>query len=251
MEAITIPDIVPYYLALLGLLLIWELYRIEVLVGRIKAVELWDWPGIKLFLHAGPEDSHTCPACQEANNTVFLPKVVASKKFSPLAKPCTNPNGCRCLMVGLYGSWPEALRLQWQLGTQAGRIRLSSQEMTQLLDEALARRGAAVTEDRISIAVLEAFRAEGSNPDVAVERYRFVVDHALADRDLAFVVPAYLRLSDLLEQLGRKDEALAVADQFLKAYGEKKAQPHGPTDEQLSLISQRMTPLQMSAKRSI
>ena len=27
MEAITIPDIVPYFLAILGLLLVWELYR--------------------------------------------------------------------------------------------------------------------------------------------------------------------------------------------------------------------------------
>ncbi len=72
------------------------------------------------------------------------------------------------------------------------------------------------TRDRISIAVLEAIRAESSSTDLAIKCYRFVIDHAQTDRELAFFVPAYLRLSELLEQVGRKDEALAVADQFLK-----------------------------------
>ncbi|MCZ6780960.1 MAG: hypothetical protein O7C73_04880 [Nitrospirae bacterium] len=84
---------------------------------------------------------------------------------------------------------------------------------------------------------------------MAIKCYRFVSDHAQADRDLAFVVPAYLRLSELLEQVGRKDEALAVADQFLKVYGGQKKHPHRPTEEQLSLMSLRMTRLLTSLQR--
>ena len=84
---------------------------------------------------------------------------------------------------------------------------------------------------------------------MAIKCYRFVSDHAQADRDLAFVVPAYLRLSELLEQFGRKDEALAVADQFLKAYGDREKHPHGPTEEQRSLMSLRVTRLLTSLQR--
>ena len=244
--AITIPDIVPYLLASLGLLFLWQLHSLQVRAGRIKAVDIWNRSGIRLFLHVTPEDSHACAACREVNNTAFLPEVVASMKFGPLTKPCTNPSGCRCLMVGLHGSWPEALRLQGQLMRQAGRVCLSSKEMTQLLDGALA---STTTSDQISIAVLEAIRAESSNPDVAIKRYLFVIDHVQADRDLAFVVPASLRLSELLEQFGRKDEALAVADQFLKVYGDREKHPHGPTEEQRSLMSLRVTRLLTSLQR--
>ncbi len=74
-------------------------------------------------------------------------------------------------------------------------------------------------------------------------------DHAQADRDLAFFVPAYLRLSELLGQVGRKDEALAVADQFLKVPGDQKKQPQGPTEDQLSLMSLRVTRLLTSLQR--
>ncbi len=76
-----------------------------------------------------------------------------------------------------------------------------------------------------------------------------MIDHAQTDRDLAFFVPAYLRLSELLEQVGRKDEALAVADQFLKAYGDQKKHPQGPTEEQRSLMSLRVTRLLTSLQR--
>lgn len=64
------------------------------------------------------------------------------------------PRGFRCLMVGLHGSWPEALRLQGQLMRQPGRVCLSSKEMTQLLDGALA---STTPSDRISIAVLDSY----------------------------------------------------------------------------------------------
>lgn len=89
--AITIPDIVPYLLASLGLLFLWQLHSLQVRAGRIKAVDIWNRSGIRLFLHVTPEDSHACAACREVNNTAFLPKVVASMKFGPLTKPCTTP----------------------------------------------------------------------------------------------------------------------------------------------------------------
>jgi len=101
---ITIPDILPYLLAILGLLLLWQLHNMQVQAGHIKTVDSWDRSGIRLFLHVTPEDSHACVACREANGMAFLPAVVASHKFRPLAKTCTNPGGCRCLLVGLYGA---------------------------------------------------------------------------------------------------------------------------------------------------
>lgn len=241
MLTIAIPEIVPYLLAILGLLIVWQLYAIQVQAGRIQTVDVFSRSGIRLFVNTTPEDSIACLACREANGMAFLPNVVAAKKFRPTTRTCTNPAGCRCLMVGLYGAWPEAARIQAELYKHSGRVRLSRQEMKNLVDGAQARKTAA-KDDQVSLAILEAMRAEESSPDVAIAHYRHVVDHAKNDPDLALLVPAYLRLTELLERAGRKEEALGAVKQFFKSYGEKQG-PHVPTDDQLSFMSLRRTRL--------
>ncbi len=247
MSHITIPDIVPYLLAILGLLLLWQLHRMQAQAGRIKAVDSWDRSGIRLFLHVTPEDSHACLACREADGMAFLPTVVASKKFRPMARTCTNPAGCRCLLVGLYGAWAEAESVQKELKDNGGRLRLSQTRLSGLVEGAQARR-TGVAADQISLAILEAVRAEGGDPDQAVEHYRFVVENAAKERDRAFLVPAYLRLADLLEQRGRPDDALDLVDQFFKKLPDLT--PQAPTDAQRSLMSLRKTRLMAALKKS-
>lgn len=243
MPQIALPDFLPYLLGILGLLLVWEVHNIQVRAGRIKAVDILNRSGIRLFIHVTPDDSFACSVCREVNVTAFLPTLVASKKFRATDTPCTNSAGCRCLNIGLYGGWAEAQRVQTQLPKHGGRLRLSPEEFGKLLEGAIARRSG-VAADKISLMMLEAMRAEGSQPGIAIERYRQVIDNATAERDLPFVVPSYLRLADLLDRIGRKAEALSVVDKFLRAYDGKPGK-HTATDAQISDMSLRKTRLMM------
>ncbi len=119
--------------------------------------------------------------------------------------------------------------------------------MDSLIEGAQARR-TGVTADQISLCILGAVRAESADPDQAIDDYRFVIENATKERDLAFLVPAYLRLADLLEQRGRLSEAHDLVDQFFKAQGEMKP-PHVPTDAQCSLMSLRKTRLMAALKK--
>jgi hypothetical protein len=243
MQQIALPDFLPYLLAILGLLLVWEVHNIQVRAGRIKAVDILNRSGIRLFIHVTPDDSAACSVCREANVTAFLPSLVASRKFRATETPCTNPAGCRCLTIGLYGGWAEAQRVQTQLPKHGGRLRLSPEEFGKFLVGAVARRSG-VAADQISLTMLEAMRAEGNHPEISIERYRYVIDNAKAERDLPFVVPSYLRLADLLDRVGRKAEALSVVDEFLKSY-DGKTGSNRPNDAQVSAMSLRKTRLMM------
>jgi hypothetical protein len=247
MPDITVPDILPYLLAILGLLLLWQLHNMQVQTGRIKTVDSWDRAGIRLFLHVTPEDSHACLACREANGMAFLPVVVASHKFRPLAKTCTNPGGCRCLLIGLHGAWAEAELVQKELKELGGRLHLSRTKLSGLVEGAQAQPAGAMV-DQISLTALEAVRAEGRNLDQAIEHYHFVIEHAANERDQAFLVPAYLRLADLLEQRARLDEALTLVDQFFSKQADMQP-PHAPTDAQRSQMSLRKTRLMAALKQ--
>ncbi|MEW6542963.1 MAG: hypothetical protein AB1411_05055 [Nitrospirota bacterium] len=252
---LTVPDIVPYLLAILGLLLVWQVYKIQVQAGRIETVSSWDRSGIRLFVHVTPADSHACKVCKAAHGMAFLPTIVAAKKFRAMDQNCTNPAGCRCLLIGLMGAWPEAERVLAYLQVSQGRAHLSAQQLAQLIDGAQARRTGIVA-DQISVSVLDAMRSEESAPDQAIAHYRFVVENAQKERDLPFVIPAYLRLADLLEQHGRHEEALAVVEQFLKASGpsglqEGQAKPApAPTEAERTLMSLRKTRLLASLKKA-
>ena len=104
----TVPDYVPYLLAVLGLLLIWQLHQIQITAGRIKSNNFWEKSGIRMFIFVSPQDDQTCQRCKETHGLVLLPALRAKKNFSPLRGRCSNPSGCRCQMIGLYGSWPQA-----------------------------------------------------------------------------------------------------------------------------------------------
>ncbi len=239
MPTITIPEVVPYLLAILALLFVWQVYAIQVRAGRVQAVDVFNRSRIRLFIHVTPDDSLACPVCREANGMGFLPHVVAAQRFRPMTNTCANPAGCRCLMVGLYGAWPEAARVQAEMHKNSGRIQLSKQEM---MEGAQARQTAS-NEDQVSLAILEAMRTEESNPEVAIAHYTFAVDKAQKDRDLALVVPAYILMTDLLERTGRREEALGTVERFFKAYGHKRLGPHVPTEDQFSFMSLRRTRL--------
>jgi hypothetical protein len=193
-----VPEVVPYLLAILGLLLIWQLHDIQVKAGRIKAADILHRSNIRLFIHVTPEDAATCPACRDANGKAFLPVTVTAKRFSALDAPCTNHDGCRCLLIGLYGAWPEAQAVQSEL-TAGAPVRLAHKDLDHLIDGGKTRRHG-VESDRLSLAMLEATRAESWDAELAIERYGEVLKHAKADRDVAFVVPCYLRMCELLEK---------------------------------------------------
>ncbi|MGH7164028.1 MAG: hypothetical protein ACREIS_00715 [Nitrospiraceae bacterium] len=243
MSSVTLPDYLPYLLLILGVLLVWEIYDIQVRKGRLKAIGFINRSGFRFFLHITPEDSATCPTCREASGMAYLPSIVAAGKYRPVAKTCTNPAGCRCVIVGLYGAWPQAERVRAGLKKSAGRGRLSTDQIEALLEGARAGRAGATVIDRLALCLLEATRTETSDPQSAMERYRLLLDQADDDRDQALVVPSYLRLSELLEGGGRKADALRVVEQFFKIYGDKRQRPHGPSEAQFEAINLRRTRL--------
>jgi hypothetical protein len=244
----TINELMPYLLGVLGLLMTWELHDLEVRAGRIKALDISNPAAIRtwlrgyartnLYVHATPNDSDACEACRKADHMSFAPTLVQGDKFAPLASPCVNPAGCRCVLIGLVGGWPAAATFSGRLGRRDDAIdRLTDKEMTELIKTGLA---AGSGSDRLGIYLLEALRAEGPTPQFAISRYRRLILSAKEDGDHPFVVPAYLRLSDLLERTGRSTEALDVLDDFYTTFGAKKG-PHSPTTAQsiLTLSARR------------
>ena len=248
LNRIELPTSFPSLLAILGLALIWKFHDMQVKAGRIQARDFWEQSGVRLFLRATPDDSQACMACRETTNTVFLPSIVISKKFNPQEKPCTNPAGCRCVMVGLYGGWTQARDLLARLKKEGGKVGLADGELKSLIESAQeARAGASA--DRLSIRLLNALRAESSQTEAAIEHYRYILSHAEEDRDLALMVPTYLRLSELLEKSGKASEALEMVERCLQDYGDKKKGPDAPTEIQHTALSTRKNLLAAKVKR--
>ncbi len=214
--SLTLPEFIPYLLAVLGLLLVWQVHHMQVIAGRIQAANFWDRFGIRMFIHATPDDEQTCPACREVNGMVVLPAAAAKKNYTPRQGPCTNPAGCRCQLMGLYGGWPEAQRLLWQiLNSTQPSVKVSSDKLTALLAGPWERAPNGKS-DSMSLHMLEAIQADGKDLNLAIEKYQLVVEKAKAARDLPFVVPAYLRMLDLLERVKRPTEALELISHLEK-----------------------------------
>jgi len=248
LNQIELPDTYPYLMGILGLVVIWKFHDMQVKAGRIKAKDFWETSGVRIFLRATPNDAQACTACKETANFVFLPSLVTSKKFSPQDKPCTNPAGCRCVMVGLYGGWAQALSALAMAKKSRGKARLNDAELKNLIEKsAEARAGASA--DRISLRMLNALRAESSQTETAIEHYRYILSHAEEDRDLALMVPAYLRLSELLEKAGKASEALDLVEQCLRDYGEKKKGPDAPTEAHRAALNTRKSRLAAKVKK--
>jgi hypothetical protein len=157
------------------------------------------------------------------------------KARATLHTGCANPNGCRCLLVGLYGGWPQAQQVLERLKQGGGQMSLSPEELSSLFSGPWER-SVSASVDRVSVHLLEAMLAERSDPEAALFRYRFVIDHAGAERDLPFVVPAYLRLTDVHRQVGQTAEALAAIDRFNQHYPDDKTVPHAPNDKQRAFM---------------
>lgn len=238
------PDILPYLLAILGLLLVWQFHAMQVSAGRIQAVDFWNRSGIRMFLYATPQDGSACPVCLKDSGLAVLPIVAAKRKSSAVHTACTNPSGCRCLLIGLHGGWPEARCVLDRLkaASPSEGVRLSDKEIAALVGGYREDHvGASI--DRISVYAIEAMCAEGNDPELAVLRYRCIIDNAKARHELPLVVPSYLRLTELLERLKRTKEALDVISRFERMCDEKKLQPYAPSATQARAMSLRKTRL--------
>jgi hypothetical protein len=239
----------PYLMGILGLLMSWELHALGVRAGRIKSLDLSNpiavrtWlqnrSGITVYIRSTPNDAHRCEPCRKANGTLLAPALMRRrKKFDASASSCVNPAGCRCVFVGLAGRWPAARKL-----FSGVRVRADLDNTSQMTEAAMAEvmntgHASGSMVDRMGIYLLEALRAEGANPQFAISRYRHLIIRAKDSHDHRFAMPAYLRLSDLLERAGRFSEALNVLDDFYETTGSRRGS-RAPTSPQAALLSAR------------
>lgn len=254
-------ELIPQLLAILGLLVTWELHDIGVRSGRIKPRPIFDrsgrdsrvtstdidnsdsrakrtpsrdvfdlasarsWikshAGVHMYIQATPNDDQGCPSCRAGAGRVFSAASIKNAKFKLLAEPCSNAAGCRCQLVGLIGNWPEAEQLWRSLDDSPHGHVLREHGLKDLLTGAtVAPRGTA--HDRVSLYMLEAFQAEGMNPVFAMSRYRSLIRYAVEGYDHPYLVPAYLRLSELLERTGSLAAALTTVEDFIQQMKGKK-----------------------------
>ena len=231
-------DLWPYICAILALLLIWQYHQNQVLTGRIQAVDIFDRSGIRMYVYATPDDDEICESCREVNGMAFLPSRVARKDFSPRRNPCANKGRCPVVMVGLYGAWQEARQVVQQLrsGEKEGMVQLPVEELIGLTKGNWQGSVSAAT-DRLSVVMLGALTSEDTDPSAAIAGYQQIIQQAAEVRDLPLVVPAYLRLTDLLDRQGRSSEALGVIEDFEKRFPPNKTGPYYPKGLQRGLLT--------------
>ncbi len=243
--------VVPYLLAILGLLLLWQLYQMQIAAGRVKAVNFWNRTGIRMFIHVTPDDDQACPACREAYGLVLMTSVAGTKKtYSPLRTPCSNPTGCRCQLIGLYGGSPEGQRLRWQATNSSTQtVKVSAEKLSALLKGQWekAPNGKA---DRISMHMLEGMLSETSDPMQALNMYHVVAEEAKSARDLPFVIPAYMRMSELYEKLQRPEDALNAIQSLERKLNNKVTPPSLISRAEEELLALKKTRLAVAASRT-
>jgi hypothetical protein len=188
-----------------------------------------------MYLIATPIDKNTCVICQQARGKVFSSAQRNKKGFRPLGTHCVNPAGCRCELVGLIGNWPEAERLSKTLRKSEQPPTLSESEMIALVASAGSLPSGP---DRLGLYLLEALQSEGINPNFAMSRYRSLICQALEGIQHPYIVPAYMRLSDLLERSGNLTTALSVVDEFVRV-AKAGLGPHSPTRLQTKVMTIR------------
>ncbi len=234
-----ISNLLPYLCGILGLLLLWQYHQKQILAGRIQAIDIFDRSGIRMYVFATPDDGQICNACWEANGMVYLPSQMANKDFVPRPSPCANSGRCTIVRAGLYGAWLEARNVVHRLraaGTK-GSLKLSVQELSELL-KGNWEAGVSAATDRLAVLMLAALSGEKKNPDAAINAYRLAIREAKEVHDLPLVVPAYLRLAEVLVNMSRTDEALAVIQEFEERYPrEGRTRPYDPTETQRGLIA--------------
>lgn len=238
------PDVTMYLIAILGLLVLWQYYQMQIMAGRILAVDIFDRSGIRMYIYATPDDDAMCPICSESNGRVFSPSQVAKKGFSPLDGKCKRPTPCPGVLIGLYGGWLEARGVLERLraNLKKGGIQLSPEELRAMVNGQWERSISAET-DRLAVHMLEALTYEKINQAVSVIGYSYVVDEAKEVRHLMFLVPAYMRLVQLLVRSGESAKALDVIERFENRFPPNKRGPHFPTEEQREVLKTRKTHL--------
>jgi hypothetical protein len=249
--SIVLPDILPYLLAIFGLLVLWQYYQLRVMKGRILAVDIFDRSGIRMYLYAVADNLHACEVCRAAHGTVFPPSEVMKRQFSPIKEICKSPDRCIGFLVGLYGAWPEANRIVERLRLSRKRepIHLSQDELQEVILGPWEQSISANT-DQISIYVLEAVLGDCVNPNPAMDKYRHTLENAKEVRHMPLIVPAYFRLVELLTAQARAAEALHFIEQFEKRYKGEKSGPHAATDKQLGAMKIKKSHLK-NATRTI
>lgn len=247
-------DVTMYAVAILGLLVLWQYYQLQILSGRILAVDIFDRSGTRMYIYVAPDDDQICEVCEAAHGRVFLPSHVAKKHFSPLTGNCARPIPCHGALLGLYGAWLEARGVLENLRKSVGRggIQLSAEEVRALVNGQWERCISSET-DRVAVYMIEAMVSERVNKEVSIEGYRYVVNEAKDVRHLMLLVPAYLRLVQLLLQAGEEAEALEIIEQFERRFPRSKRGSHFPLEPQRDFMTRKKSqlmknlPLKMSA----
>ena len=246
---IVLPDFLPYLLAVVGLLVLWQYHQIQVMKGRIRAIDIFDRSGVRMYLYIVADDPQTCDVCHSAHGVVFPPSEVITRKFSPIKGRCKNPAGCIGFLVGLYGAWTEAQQIveRLQLSRKSKPIRLDQDELNELIFGPWERSISANT-DRIGIHVLEAVLGDRTSPNTAMVKYNDTLESAQEIRHRPLIVPVYLRLIELLTREGNTTEALRIIKQFETRYEGKLSEPYAPTVKQLALMSIMKSRLKHTAR---
>lgn len=245
LDGIEIPDMTLYLVAVLALLVIWQYYQMQIMAGRILAVDIFDRSGIRMYFFVTPDDDHVCEVCSAATGRVFSSSQVAKQSFTPLNGTCKRAVPCASVLVGLYGGWLEARGVLERVRANFKRrkgVQLSPEELRAMVNGQWERSISADT-DRLGIHIIEAMCYEKVNPQVAVSGYRFVVDQAKEIRHLMLLVPAYLRLTQLLIRSGEAAEALELVERFEARFPTNKRGPHFPSEEQREMMRTKKTQL--------
>jgi hypothetical protein len=237
-------DVTPYLVAILGLLVVWQYYQMQIMAGRILAVDIFDRSGTRMYIYVVPDDDHICEICSASNGRVYSPTQVAKKGFSPIGGKCKRPSPCPGVLVGLYGGWLEARGVLERLraNLKKGGIQLSDEELRAMVNGQWERSISAET-DRLGIHMIEALCYEKINQGVSISGYRYVTEEAKEVRHLMLLVPAYLRLVQLLVRSGEGGVALETIERFESRFPTSRRGPHFPSEEQREIMRTRKTHL--------
>ncbi len=240
LQSITVPEIAFYFFAILALLLVWQYHQIQVLSGRIYAVDFWDVSGIRMLLHVAILDNNSCRHCRNAHGTVFLPSLATQKNFNTLEHPCTTQEGCRCLIVGLYGGWPHADQFVRNLRKHGKKkaLKFGQKQLANLFNDDWENKISAAG-DLMTFQMLRAMHKEKNDSEESIHLYRDILQRASGARDLRLVVPAYLRLSEILEKQGQLNEAMEVTQDFERRFAKHKKVFYYPSGEQRWVMATR------------
>lgn len=252
LESVQLSDVTLCLVAILGLLVIWQYYQIQIMAGRIMAVDIFDRSGIRMYIYVVPDDDTICEVCAASNGRVFLPSQTARKGFSPLMGQCQRPARCPGVLIGLYGAWIEARGVVERTRAQAKKsgVQLSQEELRALVNGQWETSISAET-DRLGVHMIEAACYEKINRAVSTTGYRYVVDEVKEVRHLLLLVPAYLRLALMLVRSGDNDEALALIERFEARFPSNRRGPHFPTPEQRNVMKMRKSHLLGSVPEKI